>query len=46
VERKPVRLAEKDGCKQAGGSLVRLKLRVDVDERSRIIAGWAILRLC
>jgi len=38
---------ENDACEQAGGPLVRLKLRVDVvDGRSRNIAGWAILRLC
>jgi hypothetical protein len=46
VELKPVRHAENDVCEQAGGPLMRLKLRADVDGRSRNIAGWAILRLC
>jgi hypothetical protein len=33
---------ENDASEQAGGPLARLKLRIDVDGRSRIIAGWAI----
>jgi len=37
VELKPVRHMENDACEQAGGPLVRLKLRVDVDGRSRNI---------
>jgi hypothetical protein len=31
VELKPVQHTENDTCEQAGGPLVRLKLRVDVD---------------
>jgi hypothetical protein len=31
---------ENDACEQAGGPPVRLKLRIDVDGRSRNIAGW------
>jgi hypothetical protein len=46
VELKRVRHVENDSREQAGGPLVRLKLRVDVDGRSTNIAGWAILRLC
>ena len=42
MELKPVRHMENDACEQAGGGLVRLKLRADVDGRSRNIAGWAI----
>jgi hypothetical protein len=35
-----------DASEQAGGPLAWLKLRVDVDGRSRNIAGWAILDCC
>jgi hypothetical protein len=35
VELKPVRHAENDACEEAEGPPVRLKLRADVDGRSR-----------